>query len=409
MKRVLVIVVAVGGLAGGALAAEPPQAVGQRFEVRADDLPRPHAAGGGSNPPELVARPAGASLSVPEGFRANVFRAGLSHPRWLAVAANGDVFLAETRVHQVRLLRDADGDGEAELLTTFTEEIAAPHGLALHGGYLYVSDPRQVWRYPYEPGQLERTGSGELVTAIGALGDGRGHWTRSLAVAPDGRYLYVAVGSRGNVAEEPLPRASVQRFAIDGGGQTTYAAGLRNPVGIAFYPGTGDLYVVVNERDGLGDELPPDYLTQVREGDFFGWPYAYIGPNPDPGYGERRPDLVARSRPPDLLFEAHTAPLGLVFYDAAQFPAAYRGDAFVALHGSWNATRPRGYMVARVRFANGRPAGAYESFATGFWHRGTGTAEVWGRPAGLAVAKDGSLLVADDAGGVIWRIAYIGE
>lgn len=409
MKHILTLGLAIGVLGTGALAAEPLQPVGQRFEVRAEEMPAPYAGGGGSNPSQVVERPAGVLPQVPPGFRANVFRAHLSHPRWMAVAENGDVFLAETRADRVRLLRDADGDGAAELMTTFTEEIASPHGLAIHNGYLYVSDRRQLWRYAYEPGQIQRSGSGELLTAIGAFGDGRGHWTRNLAVSPDGRHIYVAVGSRGNLGEEPLPRASVQRFDIDGGNQTTFAAGLRNPVGIAFYPGTSDLYVVVNERDGLGDELPPDYLTRVREGEFYGWPYAYIGNNPDPIFGEKRPDLVERSRRPDLLFEAHTAPLGLVFYQAAQFPEAYRGDAFVALHGSWNAARPRGYMVVRVPFAAGRPAGGYESFATGFWHRGRETAQVWGRPAGLAVAKDGSLLVADDAGRVVWRIAYVGE
>lgn len=409
MKCVFAVTIVLGALGGGAMAAEPPQAVGERFEVRVEDMPKPYATAVKSNPSELVRRPADASLNVPKGFRANVFRADLSHPRWLAVAENGDVFLAETAANRVRLLRDADGDGEAELMTTFTEEVIAPHGLVVHGGYLYVSDQRQVWRYAYKPGQTERSHSGELMTPIGAFGDGRGHWTRNLAVSPDGRYLYAAVGSRGNVGEEPPPRASVQRFDIDGSHQTTYAAGLRNPVGIAFYPGTDDLYVTVNERDGLGDELPPDYLTRVDEGDFYGWPYAYIGPNPDPSYGRKRPDLVERSKVPDLLFEAHTAPLGLVFYDGSQFPEAYRGDAFVALHGSWNAARPRGYMIVRVPFKDGRPRGGYESFATGFWQRGRDTAEVWGRPAGLAVAKDGSLLVADDAGRVVWRIAYVGD
>ncbi len=181
---------------------------------------------------------------------------------------------------------------------------------------------------------------------------------------------------------------------------------MRNPVGIAFYPGTADLYVVVNERDGQGDELVPDYLTRVEEGAFYGWPYAYIGPNPQPGWAERRPDLVARTRLPDLLFRSHSAPLGLVFYDAAQFPEAYRGDAFVALHGSWNAARPRGYMVVRVPFRAGRPLGHYQAFVTGFRVGGARRARVWGRPAGLAVARDGSLLIADDVANTIWRVSY---
>ena len=244
------------------------------------------------------------------------------------------------------------------------------------------------------------------MTPRGAFGSPGGHWTRNLVFSRDGRRFFVAVGSRANLAEEPAPRATVQVFDADGSGQRTYASGLRNPVGIAFYPGTDDLYVVVNERDGLGDELVPDYLTRVRDGDFFGWPYAYLGANPQPGFADRRPGLVARSKRPDVLFRSHSAPIGLVFYDAGQFPREYRGDAFVALRGSWNASRPRGYMVARVPFENGRPAGAYEAFATGFWAAGERRARVWGRPAGLAIAADGSLLIADDTGGVVWRVSY---
>jgi len=199
----------------------------------------------------------------------------------------------------------------------------------------------------------------------------------------------------------------VQKVTADGHLQT-FAAGLRNPVGIAFYPGTNDLYVTVNERDGLGDGLVPDYFTRIRQGDFFGWPYAYIGRHPDPDYGAKRPDLVAKTKVPDVLFQSHSAPLGLVFYEGDQFPADYKGDAFVALHGSWNAAAPTGYKVVRIKFANGRPIGGYEDFLTGFWNGSTSPAQVWGRPAGLLVAKDGSLLVADDDGKTIWRVRYVG-
>ena len=218
----------------------------------------------------------------------------------------------------------------------------------------------------------------------------------------------MAVGSAGNIGEERAPRAPVQVFEADGSNGRTFASGLRNPVGIAHYPGTDHLFVVVNERDGLGDELVPDYLTRVTEGDFFGWPYAYTGRNPQPGYADKRPDLVARSKTPDLLFRSHSAPLGLVFYDDEAFPKDYHGDAFVALHGSWNAAVPRGYMVVRVPFELGRPTGGYEAFATGFRAGGAQRAKVWGRPAGLAVAADGSLLIADDVADVIWRVSYGG-
>ena len=393
-------------LAGGLGVQAGPPAVGERIKVRIEDLPAPYATDSVANAPRPISRPDGATLAVPAGFRVNLFARGLDHPRWMTVAANGDVFLAQPKPGTVTLLRDSDGDGQADLTTTFARNHRAPHGLAIHGEFLYVADVRYVWRYRYAPGQLRASEPPQPVTARGALGGPRGHWTRNLAFSPDGGSFFVAIGSNTNLAEEDAPRATVQMFDADGGGQRTFASGLRNPVGIAFHPTTGELYVVVNERDGMGDELVPDYLTRVRDGEFFGWPYAYIGGHPQPGYAERRPDLVARSRAPDVLFRSHSAPIGLVFYDAGQFPADYRGDAFVALRGSWNAARPRGYMVVRVPFEDGRPAGHYEVFATGFWAEGEDRARVWGRPAGLAVAADGSLLVADDTGGAIWRISY---
>ncbi len=385
--------------------AEHP-AVGDRIEVRVEDLPPPYATESATNPPRRIDRPAGATLNVPPGFRANVFADGLDHPRWMAVAPNGDVFLAQANEGKITLLRDEDGDARADLVRTFATGLRSPHGLAVHRGYLYVADLRYVWRYLYAPGQTRATQRPEPVTPRGALGGGGGHRTRNIAFSPDGVKFFVAIGSRRDIGEDAPPRATVQVFNADGSGQRTFAAGLRNPVGIAFHPGTGDLYVVVNERDGLGDELVPDYLTRIEDGDFFGWPYAYLGPNPQPGFADRRPDLVALTSRPDVLFRSHSAPIGLVFYDARQFPPAYRGDAFVALRGSWNAARPRGYMVVRVPFREGRPVGDYEVFATGFWARGHDRARVWGRPAGLAVAADGSLLIADDTGGAIWRIQY---
>jgi glucose/arabinose dehydrogenase len=233
------------------------------------------------------------------------------------------------------------------------------------------------------------------------------HVTRDLAMDSKGT-LYIAIGSASNVGEDAPTRATVQTVGAEGA-LHTFASGLRNPVGIQFYPGTDDLFVTVNERDGLGDELVPDYLTHVQPGGFYGWPYSYLGQHPDPDLGNKRADLIARAVVPDLLFHAHSAPLGLVFYEGAQFPAEYKGDAFVALHGSWNSATPTGYKVVRVSFKNGRPIGTYENFVTGFWN-GAGKpgspARVWGRPAGLAVAKDGSLLIADDAGKVVWRVRY---
>ncbi|MFQ5784988.1 MAG: PQQ-dependent sugar dehydrogenase [Alphaproteobacteria bacterium] len=405
MRYAVAALVALVGLASANARAGPP-AVGDRFEVRIADLPAPYATASARNPPRRIARPPGAVPDVPPGFRVTLFARGLDRPRRLTVAPNGDVLVAESRAGRVTLLRDADGDGVAETTATFARNHDQPHGLAVRGGFLYVADTAGIWRYAYAPGQTHAASRRERVTPSGAFGRPGGHWTRNLVFSRDGRRFFVAVGSRGNLAEEAPPRATVQVFDADGGGQRSFAMGLRNPVGIAFYPGSDDLYVVVNERDGLGDELVPDYLTRIEDGDFFGWPYAYLGDHPQPGFADRRPDLVARSKPPDLPFRAHSAPLGLVFYDADQFPPEYRGDAFVALHGSWNAAEPRGYMVARVPFENGRPAGGYEAFATGFWASGKRRARVWGRPAGLAVAADGSLLIADDAGGAVWRVSY---
>ena len=382
------------------------QTVGQRIHIRAADLPAPYATPSTGNPARRIARPAAPRWNLPPGFRANLFADGLDHARWMAVAANGDVFLAEPRAGRITVLRDGDGDGAAETVAPFARGLGRVHGLAFHGGYLYFADTGQVWRFAYRPGDLRAAAPPEPVTSAAALGAGGGHWTRNIAFGPDGRHFYVSVGSRGNIGIEAPPRATVQRFGTDGGGQITFAHGLRNPVGIAIHPGSGDLYVVVNERDGLGDGLVPDYLARIVEGAFYGWPYAYVGPNPDPTFGARQPALVARTRVPEVLFRSHSAPLGLVFYDAGQFPGDYRGDAFVALHGSWNASRPTGYSIVRVPFAEGRPQGHYEIFASGFWASGERTAQVWGRPAGLAVARDGSLLVADDVGQVVWRLSY---
>jgi glucose/arabinose dehydrogenase len=306
-------------------------------------------------------------------------------------------------------------------------------------GALYVADTEAVWRFAWRPGQLEAAGPKERVTPEGALDTARGHSSRTLALHPDGSRLYVGIGSSGNLLEDGEPRATVREFRIDGSGGRSFATGLRNPVGLAFRPGTEELWTVVNERDGMGEELVPDFLVRLREGGFYGWPYAYLGPNPQPGFAERRPDLVARTLPPDLLFRAHSAPLGLVFHEGEAFPPEWRSGAFVALHGSWNAAAPRGYFVAHVPFAEGRPVGHYVVFASGFlveiadqslladaWDvlasgfsrralrnlkRGLTMGDrtpalVLGRPAGLAVGADGSLLVADDLAQVVWRISY---
>ena len=406
-------------------------AVGHRIEVRIEDLPQPFETSSAINPPIVIERPPLAILRVPVGFKVNAFAEGLIQPRWMAIAANGDVFLTEKKSDRIIVLRDSDDDGLADVRSVYLSGLHHPHGLAFHSEYLYIGEGTQIRRVPYKAGALKAPGPIETVTAKGSLGDGLGHWTRNIVFAPDGEYFFVAVGSVSNRDVEAPPRASVQRFTSDGRDQTTFASGLRNPVGIAFYPGTDDLYVVVNERHELGDELVPDYLTRVQDGGFYGWPFAYLGRHSDPRYEGQQQDLSERTIQPDLLFKAHSAPLGLVFYDADQFPAEYLGDAFVAFHGSADASTPTGYKIVRVPFDDGRPRTWYQNFAVGFrveqqswldgltnarglrdlarWMKswfGDQPARVWGRPAGLAIGKHGSLLVADDVSGTIWRISY---
>jgi glucose/arabinose dehydrogenase len=413
LRRLLPVLAVLALLSGPATAQSDPQpnapvgdqAPGQRFRIDPDHLPPPYATDAVDNSAELVARPAAPPFRLPPGFSANLFADGLRYPRWMTVAPNGDVFLALPGRGAVALLRDSRGTGRADLVTIFAKGFASPHGLAMHDGYLYVGDTERVWRLPWKPGQTKAEGEPEPVTERGVFGSGSGHWTRNITFAPDGKRFYVAIGSANNIAADNLPRASVQSFAADGSDQRTFAWGLRNPVGIAFYPGSDDLFVAVSERDGLGDGLVPDYLTHLQEGGFYGWPFAYIGRHVQPDFPPR-PDLVAKTIVPDLLIQSHSAPLGLVFYEGGMFPPDYRGDAFVALHGSWNSGQPTGYKIIRVPFKAGRPVGYYENFLTGFWLRGTQPAQIFGRPAGLAVAADGSLLIADDAGGAVWRISY---
>ncbi|MBI2242374.1 MAG: PQQ-dependent sugar dehydrogenase [Magnetospirillum gryphiswaldense] len=388
MRKLATVLLSLVPLA--AIAADP--APGSRFQVRVDDLPAPYATPSSANPADVVPRPAGAGLRVPDGWTARLFAEGLDHPRNLLVLSDGSVLVAEQRFDKLTRLVDDDGDGVADKRTTLASGFDEPFGLAERDGEIWVADTKAVWALAWLAGQ-DKVANRRQITPDGALGDDRGHSTRSLALDSDGSRFYVGIGSRRNVEEEAEPRATIRVFARDGSGGHSFASGLRNPVGLAFRPGSPDLWTVVNERDGLGDELVPDYLTQVVQGGFYGWPYAYLGNHPQPGLGAKAPDKVAAARLPDLLFRAHSAPLGLAFSG---------GDAFVGLHGSWNRLQPVGYMVARVPFQDGKPVGYYEAFATGFM---TGPHAVWGRPVGIAAAPDGSLYVADDAGRTVWKIA----
>jgi glucose/arabinose dehydrogenase len=403
MTRPIVLAAVFALAASAGLAADHP---GQKFDIQIKDLPKPYATPGVDNHSNPFPRPSGALPEVPPGFAVEIYASGFKSPRFMAVAPNGDVFLADIYAGRIDLLRETGGK---IVVTTFAEGFDRPHGLALARDALYVGDVKAVWRLPYADGAT-RAATRSKVTSTPDLWPNGYHITRDLAIDSKGT-LYVAAGSAGNVEEDPPGRAAVSTVAPDGS-LKSFATGLRNPVGIAFYPGTDDLFVTVNERDGYGDEMVPDYLTHLKPGGFYGWPYAWLGAHPDPDWGARRPDMIARAIAPDLLFHAHSAPLGLVFYEGAQFPSVYKGDAFVALHGSWNSGAPTGYKVVRVPFRNGRPAGGYENFVTGFWNGASkpgAPAQVWGRPAGLAVAKDGSLLIADDVGKVVWRVRYMGK
>lgn len=397
-------------LAGGTMAAAealgPDQAVGRHILVQPDRLPAPNPKQSVGNASQVIKRPAAARLAVPDGFTATMIASDLAAPRGLLVLPNGDVLVAESYAGRLILLQGGDGAGRVRSRELFIGGLDRPFGLALQGGWIYVAEADQVRRLRYRDGDRKATGQAETVTEPGSLAGGGAHWTRSLAFSPDGRQFFIGIGSRSNNDREAPPHATIQVFNADGSGQRTYATGLRNATSLAFDPAGGELWTVVAERDGLGQNLVPDYLASVVDGGFYGWPYAYAGAHPDPRYGGEPGELVAKSRVPEVLIEAHATPLGLVFYTGDMFPPEYRGDAFISLHGSWNAPRPRGYTIVRVKFKDGAPVGGYDVFASGFWTGGNEPAEVWGRPVGLAVAKDGALLVADDAGGTIWRISY---
>jgi glucose/arabinose dehydrogenase len=389
-------------LSGAAGAVDRP---GQHFELKPSDLPKPYASPAVANNNEAIPRPAGMMPQAPKGFTVSIYATGLTLPRFMAVAPNGDVFLSERLASKITLLRDSKGAGAADERFTFAEGLHNPSGVAVHDGFVYISDQIAIWRTPYVPGAT-KAGKLEQVTRTPDLRNSGMHGTRNFAIAPDGA-MFVEMGSHDNVSEYQ-PGAKI--FQIKDGELVDYASGLRNPVGVAFYPGTHDLFVAVNERDGLGDNLPPDYFTYVKPGGFYGYPWSYTGERPDPDVGAKRPEMVAQAITPDVLFPAHSAPTGLAFYTGDSFPAGYKGDAFVSLHGSWNTSEPHGYKVVRIRMKNGRPVGGYDNFLTGFWDGvSKNPPKAWGRPVGLAVAKDGSLLVADDQGKTIWKVTYTGK
>jgi len=417
-----------GSAAYGDWATDQP---GLRRKITPADLPAPFATRPAANGPSVTRAPQGAKPKVPAGFSVEPFVTGLSGPRLMRVAPNGDIFVAETYAGRVRVIRAADGAAKPEKVEVFAQGLDEPFGIAFYPPgpdpkWVYVADTNAVLRFPYANGDLAARGEPEVI--VKSLPTG-GHSTRDVIFSEDGSKMYVSVGSASNdadnlrgeagqeagfIASHALGaawgreenRADVLVFDPQGRSGRIFATGLRNCVGLAIHPQTKDLWCSTNERDGFGDDLPPDYVTRVKEGSFFGWPWYYIGSHQDPRHKGEREDLAEKVTVPDVLLQPHSAPLAMTFYQRpkggqAAFPQDYNGDAFVALHGSWNRSKRTGYKVVRIKLSEGVPRGEYQDFVTGFV---TGDANVWGRPVGVAVAHDGALIVSEDANGTLWRI-----
>ncbi|HME11811.1 MAG TPA: sorbosone dehydrogenase family protein [Candidatus Acidoferrum sp.] len=385
------------GLSCGFIAAS---ASAQVTNGKSPDLPAPFATRSAGNPPEQTNPPQGFLPTVPAGFRVNVFASGFKEARFLAAAPNGDIFLADSGAGEIYILRDAQHSGSAQQREEFASGLNRPFGIAFHEGYVYVGDTDAVLRFSYDAKTSKRTGNAEKLMDL----PHGGHWTRNLAFTADGQHLLVAVGSEGNINGGEPPRAAITICDPDGKNARPYATGLRNPVGLAVEPQSGKVWTSVNERDGLGDDLPPDYFTSVQDGGFYGWPYSYIGNHVDPRVNPQKPELVSKAIVPDVLLGAHHAPLQFAFYTGTQFPQKYRGGAFIAEHGSWNRSHLAGYQIAFVAFQNGKAVAGPEEFMTGLVPD-PAKSEVYGRLVGVTVASDGSLLVSDDAANIVYRVS----
>jgi glucose/arabinose dehydrogenase len=395
------------------------------------DLPAPYQTKSVRNYCTVIGWPQGKTPIAPPGFKVSLYAGGLDNPRNIYVAKNGDIFVSEANTeikglekigaaiigatrsedlnksaNNIILFRDTNGDGIPDTKSVFLSGLNQPFGMLILGNWFYVANTDGLWRYPYKAGQTHITAPGQRILILPA-GGYNNHWTRNLRANADSSKIYVSVGSGTNDAEHGMAneirRADVLEINPDGSGERVYANGLRNPAGIDFQPQTHVLWAAVNERDTFGDNLVPDYLTSVKEGGFYGWPYAYFGQHPDPKHKGERPDMVKRSIVPDFALGSHTASLGLAFYTDKKFPEKYWGGAFIGQHGSWNSSKLVGYKVTFIPFVNGKPTPQMEDFLTGFIADSV-QQKVYGRPVGIAIAKDGSLLVADDSGNKIWRV-----
>jgi glucose/arabinose dehydrogenase len=395
------------------------QKPGVMHKITPADLPAPYATESVDNGPHLVPRPDGVLPQALPGFKVELYAEGLKNPRLIRRAPNGDFFVAESEANTIKVFRGIGADGKALSSYDFATGLSQPFGIAFYPPgpdpqYVYIGNTGSVVRFPYHNGDTKASGPAQTIVPnipSGGRLRGGGHWTRDIAFSPDGKKMFVSVGSFSNVddpdtSKAEFHRADILEFNPDGSGLKVYAWGIRNPVGIAVNPQTGQLWASVNERDRLGDNLVPDYITHVQEGGFYGWPWYYTGGNQDPRHQGKHPELKSKVIVPDVLLQPHNASLEMTFYEGSQFPSEYRGDAFAAEHGSWNKAGRTGYEVIRVPLKDGHATGEYEDFLTGFV---TSDGQVWGRPVGVAVATDGSLLVTDDGSNSIWRVSYGGN
>jgi glucose/arabinose dehydrogenase len=390
-----------------------PPGSGKRIILTSGGLPKPFHTESVRKPPKVIPQPDGARLQLPPGFDLSVFSEGdYKNPRWIKEGPNGDLFLADSQGHAIHLLRDANKDGRIDNATErflFREGLNRPFGMAVQKvgtqTYFYVGNTDGIVRFKYAVGQTKLEGEAEKLVEVPT----GGHWTRDILFSRDGKKMYLSVGSLSNVNEGEDPRrAAVNEYNPDGTSPRIFAMGIRNPVGLAWNPANGEMWTAVNERDLLGDDLVPEYATSVKDGGFYGWPDCYMGKNLDPRVKNPRMNLVEKVLVPDVLLEPHSAALGIVFYTGRMFPKEYQGDAFVALHGSWNRAKRSGYKVVRIPFEKGKPEGGYENFLMGWVPDETGES-VWGRPVGVTMMRDGSLLVVDDGGRKVWRVTYKGR
>lgn len=390
---------------------------GQRWKITVADLPEPKEAEAVGNGPHLVERPQNAWPQAPAGYKVEIYAQGFDIPRLMRTAPNGDVFLADTGAGTIKVMRGVGADGKAVAVETFASGLDRPFGIAFYPlgsnpQYVYVATTKSLYRYAYKNGDLKAADKGEqLIEKLYPMAPGSGHSTRDVVFSKDGKRMFISVGSGSNVDDmdthpQEEHRADVLEFTPEGKFVKVYASGIRNCVGEAVNPTTGELWCSTNERDNLGNNLVPDYITSVKEGGFYGWPWFYMGGHQDPRHEGKHPELKAKVITPDLLVQPHMASLEIMFYPGGQFPGV-TGDIFAAEHGSWNRKIRAGYEVIRVPMKNGKPTtGEYEDFLTGFV---TPEGQVWGRPVGVTTAKDGSLLVSDDGSRTIWRVSYTGK